>query len=31
MDLVEEIYRLTQSFPKKEVYALSSQMLVSSL
>ncbi len=26
MDLVEEIYRLTQSFPKKEVYALSSQM-----
>jgi four helix bundle protein len=26
MDLVEETYRLTQSFPKKEVYALSSQM-----
>jgi four helix bundle protein len=26
MDMVEEIYRLTQSFPKKEVYALSSQM-----
>ena len=26
MDLVEQIYRLTQSFPKKEVYALSSQM-----
>ena len=26
MDLVEETYRLAQSFPKKEVYALSSQM-----
>ena len=26
MDLVEEIYRLTHSFPKTEVYALSSQM-----
>lgn len=26
MDLAEEIYKLTQSFPKKEVYALSSQI-----
>ncbi|MBC7930725.1 MAG: four helix bundle protein [Rubrivivax sp.] len=26
MDLVEEIYRLTQSFPKHEVYGLASQM-----
>lgn len=26
MDLAERIYRLTQSFPKYEVYGLSSQM-----
>ena len=26
MDLVEQIYRLTHSFPQKELYALSNQM-----
>nr|WP_322742417.1 four helix bundle protein [Gloeocapsopsis crepidinum] len=26
MDLAEEVYRLTQSFPKQEMYGLSSQM-----
>ncbi len=26
MDLVEEIYKITSTFPKEEIYALSSQM-----
>jgi 23S rRNA-intervening sequence protein len=26
MDLVEKIYRLTQAFPKQEIYGLTSQM-----